>query len=190
MELLNNFFLLCKIHFLIFLSLQNELTERCIKSVCSHQGEVQRLDRLPGSGPDGLQNCAGKPAGRSEYCSASIVQFIWRKWKGKRENVRWETRSRITSCHASHDTAEHVTYSDLWPPGSLCGGRTQWTWWWWVPSWSCGTAATRPSAGRSGWCRTWAGGFGCVSLVWPRNTRTGTAGSSTWTSGSAHWAGL
>lgn len=100
---------------------------------------------------------------------------------------------RTTSCYMSRDIAKHVTF--LWPscdlcPGSLCEGRTRWTWWWLVPSWSSVTAATRPSAGRPGWCRTWAGGCGCVWPASARSTRTGTAGSSTWTSGSAHWAGL
>lgn len=35
-------------------------------SLCSHQGEIQRLDRVPGSGPDRIQDGTGQPAGGGE----------------------------------------------------------------------------------------------------------------------------
>lgn len=35
-------------------------------SLRSHQGEIQRLDRVPRSGPDRLQDGTGQPAGGGE----------------------------------------------------------------------------------------------------------------------------
>lgn len=44
-------------------------------SLCSHQGEIQRLDRVPRSGPDRLQDGTGQPAGGGECVHVEGIRF-------------------------------------------------------------------------------------------------------------------